>query len=73
VLGEIISPNQSTFILGRLITDNVLIAFEALHTMDSRLSGKEGYMVLELDMSKAYDRVEWDFLELIMRRLGFNE
>jgi hypothetical protein len=58
VLWEIISPNQSTFILGRLITDNVLIAFEALHTMDSCLSDKEGYMVLELDMSKAYDRVE---------------
>jgi hypothetical protein len=73
VLGEIISPNQSAFISGRLITDNVLIAFEALHTMDSRLSGKEGYMALKLDMSKAYDRVEWDFLELIMRRLGFDE
>jgi hypothetical protein len=73
VLGEIISPNQSAFIPGRLITDNVLIAFEALHTMDSRLSGKEGYMALKLDMSKAYDRVEWNFLELIMRRLGFDE
>jgi hypothetical protein len=73
VLGEIISPNQSAFIPGRLITDNVLIAFEALHTMDSRLTGKEGYMALKLDMSKAYDRVEWDFLELVMRRLGFDE
>jgi ribonuclease HI len=73
VLGDIISPNQSAFIPGRLITDNVLIAFEALHTMDSRLSGKEGYMALKLDMRKAYDRVEWDFLEVIMRRLGFDE
>jgi ribonuclease HI len=73
VLGEIISPTQSAFIPGRLITDNVLLAFEALHTMDSRLSGKEGYMALKLDMSKAYDRVEWDFLEMIMRRLGFDE
>jgi hypothetical protein len=73
VLGEIISPNQSAFIPGRLITDNVLIAFEALHTMDSRLSGKEGYVALKLDMSKAYDRVEWDFLETVMRRLGFDE
>jgi hypothetical protein len=73
VLGEIISLNQSAFIPGRLIIDNVLIAFEAFHTMNSRLSRKEGYKALKLDMSKAYDRVEWDFLELIMRQLGFDE
>ena len=30
-------------------------------------------MTLELDMSKAYDRVEWNFLEEIMRKIGFNE
>lgn len=71
VLGEIISPNQSVFIPGRLITDNVIIAFEALHTMDTRIKGKEGYMALKLDMSKAYDRVEWRFLETVMSRIGF--
>jgi hypothetical protein len=55
VLAEIISPNQSALTLRRLIIDNVLIAFEALHTMDARLKGKEGYMALKLDMSNAYD------------------
>lgn len=56
-LATIILSNQSAFIPGRLITDNILIAFEALHTMDTRMKGKEGHMALKLDMSKAYKRV----------------
>jgi hypothetical protein len=73
VLPHIISPKQSAFIPGRLIIDNILVAFEAMHTMDRRMKGREGFMALKLDMSKAYDRVEWGFLEAIMRRLGFTE
>ncbi len=58
VLPHIISPKQSVFIPGRLITDNILVAFETLHTMDTRLKGKECFMAMKLDMSKAYDRLE---------------
>lgn len=51
--------------------DNILIAFEALHSMDAKMKGKQGYMALKLDMSKAYDNVEWDFLEAMLWKLGF--
>jgi hypothetical protein len=71
VLNSIISPHQSAFLPGRLIMDNVMMAFETLHTMNTRLKGWKGYMVLKLDMSKAYDRVEWDYLEMLIRRIGF--
>ncbi|XP_059429161.1 uncharacterized protein LOC132162970 [Corylus avellana] len=57
----------------RLITDNVLVAFEAMHIMDSRMKGREGYMALKLDISKAYDRVELDFLEEVMKKLGYEK
>jgi exonuclease III len=72
-LPHIISANQSAFIPGRLITDNIVAAYETLHSMESRMWGKVGYMGIKLDMSKAYDRVEWNFLEAVMRKMEFPE
>ncbi|XP_073152575.1 uncharacterized protein [Henckelia pumila] len=49
-----------------------MVGFEVLHWMRSRKSGRTGYAALKLDMSKAYDRVEWQFLQALMDRLGFD-
>ena len=61
ILPTIIFPTQSAFIQGCLITDNVLVAYETLHMMHSCIRGKKGYMTVKIDMSMAYDRVEYSF------------
>ena len=73
ILPEVINEEQSVFVLGRQITDNVLIAFETMHHINQKRVRKEGLMAIKLDMSKVYDRVEWAYLESIMRKLGFQE
>jgi len=58
ILPNIISFTQSAFFLGFLITNNVLVAYELLHTMHSRKKCKKGSLALKLDINKVYDRVE---------------
>ncbi|KAA3477129.1 reverse transcriptase [Gossypium australe] len=72
ILGECINEAQGAFIPGRLISDNVLIVYEVLHSLKMKKSGKKGHFALKLDISKAYDRVEWDFLARMMKALGFH-
>ena len=73
LLPTIISKSQSAFIPGRLITDNILVAFETLHHMQHQRTGRMGSMAMKLDMSKAYDRVEWKYLKGVMQKMGFHD
>ena len=62
VMPLLIGPAQASFIPGRLSTDNIVIVQEAVHSM-RRKKGVKGWMLLKLDLEKAYDRIRWDFLE----------
>ena len=70
---QTIPDSQSAFLSGQLISDNILVAFETLHYLKRKTTSKLGYMALKLDIRKAYDQVEWEFLEKIMHHLGLDE
>ena len=73
ILPHLISDQQSAYMTDRLISDNVMVAFETLHYMRNHSSSNTGYMALKLDMSKAYDRVEWLYMEKLMRKMGLQK
>uniref|UniRef100_A0A803P6Q0 Reverse transcriptase domain-containing protein n=1 Tax=Cannabis sativa TaxID=3483 RepID=A0A803P6Q0_CANSA len=73
VLTKVISKTQSAFLPGRLITDNILTSYEIMHYLKQKQKGEQGFMEIKLDMSKTYVRVQWGFLEAMMRKLGFHE
>ncbi|KAL0408431.1 UNVERIFIED_CONTAM: putative mitochondrial protein [Sesamum radiatum] len=64
---------EQAFVPGRLISDNILIAFEINHFLRTRYGGGKHYAAIKLDISKAYDKVEWCFLEKMLARLGFDQ
>ncbi|XP_073154233.1 uncharacterized protein [Henckelia pumila] len=71
VVGRLISQNQSGFVPGRMIADNILLAQELTHSLN--LPSRGGNVILKLDMAKAYDRVQWSFLLDVLRQFGFFE
>ncbi|OMO87766.1 reverse transcriptase [Corchorus capsularis] len=70
-MDSIITQEQGAFVGERQIQDNILIASEAFHYLKLKKKGQKYYMGLKLDMNKAYDRVEWGFLEAILEKFGF--
>ncbi|GJQ99829.1 reverse transcriptase [Tanacetum coccineum] len=70
---KIISPQQSAFIPGRQIQDSIVVANEAFHYIRNKKHGKQNVMALKVDLNKAFDRVEWDFLLAVLRKMGFGD
>ncbi|WJX78361.1 hypothetical protein P8452_61592 [Trifolium repens] len=73
VLGKYISEEQSTFVEGRSIIDNALIATEIIHCLKRCTRGAKGELALKIDFSKAYDKVEWSYLKGVLGRMGFSD
>lgn len=71
ILPHIISKNQAAFVPDRSINDNVLIVFELIRHMKKSGRGSESDVAIKLDVSKAYDRVDWRFLKKRMHAMGF--
>lgn len=72
LLHKIISPCQSAFLHGRWITKNQVLIQELLHSFKIR-KVKASLMAIKLDLPKAYDMVNWDFLKTVLARFGFND
>nr|XP_028948098.1 uncharacterized protein LOC114820924 [Malus domestica] len=72
IMKSVIIPNQVSFIPGRHITDNIIIAQEVLHTF-SITRGARGYMAWKIYLSKAYDRLRWDFIREVLVEVGIDD
>lgn len=72
LLANLISPSQSAFILDRWIVENQLVVQELLHSFKRR-KAKGGFVAFKVDLQKAYDRVDWSFLRVVLVQFGFHE
>lgn len=67
---DLAGPEQCSFIPGRQTSDNIVILQEIIHTA-KRLKGRKGIMVVKVDLEKAYDRINWNFLKHTLHLAGF--
>lgn len=72
LLPTLISKEQSGFVKGRSIVENILLTQEIV--TDMRLRIKVGpNVIMKLDTTKVYDRLSWLFLTKVLRKMGFSE
>lgn len=50
-----------------------MVSYEVMHYLKRKRRGKGGSMALKFDMSKAYDRIEWGYLEAVLLKMGYND
>ncbi|GJV69848.1 hypothetical protein Tco_1485357 [Tanacetum coccineum] len=70
-LKMLISPNQSAFVPDRRISDNILLTQELMHNY--HLDRGSPRCAFKVDIQKAYDTVDWDFLKQVLLAFGFHD
>uniref|UniRef100_A0A803PIJ1 Reverse transcriptase domain-containing protein n=1 Tax=Cannabis sativa TaxID=3483 RepID=A0A803PIJ1_CANSA len=71
IMDRVISPFQAPFIPGRWIADATLLGQEVVNSVRKKKSSG-GLMAIKMDMHKAYDRIEWNFLRKVLGAHGFS-
>ncbi|PNX92648.1 hypothetical protein L195_g015788 [Trifolium pratense] len=64
----LISPYQTGFVPGRNIHENIVVAKEMIHTMN-RMRGNKGVFAIKVDLSKAYDKLSWNFIWRVLNEI----
>jgi hypothetical protein len=70
ILPTIISPEQSGYVEGRQILDSVILAHEVIHSLQKT---KTPGMLLKLDLSKAFDKISWEYMRAMLLAFGFDQ
>eukprot|EP00253_Pinus_taeda_P002612 PITA_02612 len=70
LLSIIISPEQTGFVEGRQILDGLVVTEEMIHSLNQK---KQRGMMIKLDLSKAYDRLSWRYLRMVLEAFGFEQ
>nr|TKS10924.1 hypothetical protein D5086_0000078290 [Populus alba] len=66
---DIVSPMQNAFLVGRYMSDNINLVQELFHQYGRKRTSPR--CLLKVDFEKAFDSVQWEFLERLLRHLGF--
>ncbi|XP_048503164.1 uncharacterized protein LOC125498892 [Beta vulgaris subsp. vulgaris] len=72
-MGDLVDKYQNAFVPGRQMSDNCFISHEIINWVKKRKKGNSFAGILKVDLSKAYDRIRWDFVEAMLRKMNFPE